>query len=83
MYDKPFITRYLDHCRTKASQVIAAETEERLVSPCGFRRRNFSRAELHVTNIRHLRHHSAQLTLRLRIDTDVDIPWVASAWRDV
>jgi hypothetical protein len=43
MYDKPFITRYLDHCRTKASQVIAAETEERLVSPCGFRVGVYSR----------------------------------------
>ena len=39
-------------------------------------RRYFTRAELHLYNIRHIQHHAAQLILRLRLDTDVDIPWV-------
>jgi hypothetical protein len=31
-------------------------------------------ALMHVYNIRHVHHHAAQLTLRLRLDTDVDVP---------
>jgi len=36
-----------------------------------------SRAELHIYNIRHIQHYAAQLSLRLRLDTEVDIPWVS------
>jgi hypothetical protein len=51
-----------------------------LAGPSGFRRRKCSRAELHVYNVRHIQHHAAQLILRLRLDTDVDVPWVGQAW---
>src|SRR5262249_32386501 len=67
LYERTPTKAYLQHCRTKAAAVIAAETEETLSAPCGFERRNFSRAELHVYNIRHLQHHAACLNLRLRI----------------
>jgi hypothetical protein len=80
LYDRPAINSYLTHCRNKAAQAIAAETAESLVAPCGFARRNFSRAELYVYNIRHIQHHAAQLGLRLRLDTNVDIPWIGSGW---
>ena len=83
VYRKPFIGEYLQHCRDKASSGIAAETEESLNRTPGFKGRPYSRAELHVTNIRHIIHHAAQLSLRLRLDADVDIPWVASGWRNV
>lgn len=76
------IEGYLGHCREKASAVIVAETAETLAAPSGFARRAFSRAELHVYNIRHIQHHAAQLSLRLRIDAGVDVPWVGSGWRD-
>lgn len=81
MYDKPSIKTYLEFCRQKAADVIAAETAESLAAKAGFPRRDFSRAELHVYNIRHLQHHAAQLSLRLRLDANVDIPWVGSRWR--
>jgi hypothetical protein len=45
-------------------------------------RRHLPRAELHVYNIRHIQHHSAQLIMRLRLDCDVDVPWISSGWRD-
>ena len=80
-YDKTSIRKYMEHCRKKASQVIAAETADSLNARAGFGRREFSRAELHVYNIRHIQHHAAQMSLRLRIDAQQDIPWVGSGWR--
>lgn len=82
LYEKPFIRLYMQHCRTKVVEIIAAETAESLAAPCGLPRRNFSRAELYIYNTRHLQHHAAQLSLRLRLDHGVDIPWVSSGWRD-
>ncbi|MCI0682160.1 MAG: DinB family protein [Gemmataceae bacterium] len=82
-YDRPTILLYLDHCRSKASTAIAAETVETLTARAGFERRNVSRAELYVYNLRHLYHHTAQLSLRLRIDHQVDIPWIGTGWREV
>lgn len=83
LYDKPSIKTYLDHCRKKAAEVVGAETVETLAGPSGFERRTFSRAELHVYNIRHIQHHAAQLSLRLRMDSNQDIPWIGSGWREV
>jgi hypothetical protein len=81
LYDKPAIKAYLMHCREKASQAIRAESDESLRAPCGFARKPFSRAELYVLNIRHLQHHVAQLSLRLRLDANESVSWVASGWR--
>ncbi len=83
LYDKPTVKEYLAHCRNKASEVIAAETAESLNAPAGFGGRPFCRAELHVYNIRHIQHHAAQLSLRLRLDVKENIPWIGSGWRDV
>lgn len=83
LYDKPSIQTSLEHGRKKAAEVIAAETVEPLTDPSGFERRTFSRAELHVLNVRHIQHHTAQLSLRLRIDSQRDIPWIESGWREV
>jgi hypothetical protein len=63
--------------------VIAAETAETLTAGCGFQRRPISRAELHVYNLRHIQHHAAQLSLRLRLDAQQEIPWIGSGWREV
>jgi hypothetical protein len=81
-YDKMSIRTYLDYCRKKAAAAIAAETAESLSAGCGFARRTFSRAELYVYTLRHIQHHAAQLSLRLRLDQKVDIPWFGSGWRD-
>lgn len=77
-YDRNGIRDYLSHCRQKMSDALAAETACTLAAPSGFPRREFSRAELHVLNIRHLQHHTAQLSLRLRLDAAVEIPWSGS-----
>lgn len=80
VYNRRSIKKYLAHCRTKASEVLPAETADSLSGPAGFARRDFSRAELHIVNIRHIQHHSAQLSMRLRINADVQIPWFGSGW---
>ena len=82
LYAKSFVLTYLQHVRGKARETIARESAEVLAGPSGFQRRKCSRAELHVYNIRHIQHHAAQLSLRLRLDADVDVPWVGHAWKD-
>lgn len=82
VYEKPFILAYVQHCREKAAQTIAAETAETLAAPAGFDWLKFNRGELHVYNIRHLQHHAAHLSLRLRLDAGIEFRWVGSGWRD-
>ena len=88
---------YLDICRKKMQETIAAETQQSLEAPARFERRNFSRGELHIYNIRHVQHHAAQMSAYLRrigaaatsdAPTEVKaladlkaLPWVASGWR--
>ena len=79
-YDKASIGKNMGHCRKKASQAIAAETADSLSAKAGFEGREFSRAELYVYNIRHIQHHAAQMSLRLRIDAQQDITWTGSGW---
>jgi hypothetical protein len=81
LYERDDVLAYLSHCLGKSREVVAGETSEVLAGPCGFPPKTFSRAELHVYNIRHIQHHAAQLSLRLRLDADRDIPWVGSGWR--
>ena len=82
LYEKPFVLSYLQNVRRKAQETIARESAEVLSGPSGFHWRKCSRAELHVYNIRHIQHHAAQLSLRLRLDANVDIPWVSHAWKE-
>ena len=82
LFEKPVLDVYLGHTRQKAKLAVAAETSDSLAARTGFPSRNCSRAELYVYNLRHVYHHAAQLVLRLRLDTDIDIPWVDSGWRD-
>lgn len=82
LYEKSFVLKYLQYVRRKAGETIARESADVLAGPSGFARRKCSRAELHVYNIRHIQHHAAQLILRLRLDTDVDIPWVGHEWKE-
>ncbi|UUO06777.1 DinB family protein [Blastopirellula sp. J2-11] len=81
-YDRSFLRSYGQHCRAKAIDVIQQESAESLTAACGFAPKTFSRAELHVYNIRHIQHHAAQLSLRLRLDFDDDISWLGTGWKE-
>ena len=83
LYEKPFVLSYLQAVRRKAQETIARESADVLAGPSGFHWRKCSRAELHVYNIRHIQHHAAQLSLRLRQDTEINIPWVSHAWKEI
>lgn len=80
-YTKESLLDYLQYCRTKAHETLAAESAEDLAAACAFLPKTFSRAELHVYNVRHIQHHAAQLIMRLRMDYQVDTPWFGSGWR--
>ena len=79
-YEKPFIEKYLQHCRAKAMAVVPAETTDSLAHRPGFDWLDFSRAEVHVYNIRHIHHHAAQLSLHLRTKTGDGVAWQSSGW---
>jgi len=81
LYDKPTTQAYLQHCLNKAQQIIPAESAEVLAAPSN-QRPQLTRAELHVYNLRHIQHHAAQLSLRLRLDAREAVPWVSSGWRE-
>jgi hypothetical protein len=77
---------YLAFCRSKAVETIAAETVESLAGPSGFARKSFTRAELHLYNLRHVQHHTGQLSAYLRrtdesLGDPSALPWIGSGWR--
>ena len=74
---------YVDLCRTKVLEMVASETAASLEGPCGFWQ-SISRGELHLYNIRHIQHHTGQMSAYLRrvdpvLDSDV-LDWVDTGW---
>lgn len=76
--DRESIKRYLAFCLQSAHDTVEAETEESLQQMSEFAWLDITRAENHIYNIRHIHHHAAQLSLRLRLSHGIDIPWVRS-----
>jgi len=70
------ILQYIDHCRRKASEMIAAETAESLAGPSGFWWYKIPRAEFLLNSVRHIQHHTAQMSLCLRRVAGIDVRWV-------
>jgi hypothetical protein len=72
-FSKQELLGYVEICRRKLSDALAQATSESLAGPTGFARRKFTRAELHLYNLRHIMHHTGQLSAFLRrvgVDTD-------------
>jgi uncharacterized damage-inducible protein DinB len=80
---------YVNTCRAKAIDIIAKETEQTLAGGSGFDWRKISRLELHIYNIRHVQHHTGQLSAYLRrVDPSIGqrrdvLKWVGWGWRPV
>ena len=77
---------YLSICRRKMLETLAAETAESLQGPSGFPHRPSTRGELHVYNLRHVQHHTGQLSAYLRrVDPSPNagdaLPWIGTGWR--
>ncbi len=70
-------------CLAKLRTVINAETAESFAGHCGFARKKFSRAELHIYNMRHVMHHTGQLSSHLRrmnVDDEHQPRWGHAGW---
>jgi hypothetical protein len=81
-FDKAELTAYLAICRTKAVETLVQMTEESFQADSGFGRLHISRGELHIYNLRHLQHHTGQLSAFLRRnDQAADPTWVGSGWK--
>jgi len=80
-YTKEELLAYLEHDRRKARTTIEALTEERAWQRCelDWLRDEVSFAEWLLNNVRHVQHHTAQLNLILRQQTDSAPRWVAKA----
>lgn len=66
---------YAQMCRRKLDDVLGRESEAALDGASGFSWLPFSRAELHLYNLRHVQHHAGQLSASLR-RAGVDTRWV-------
>ena len=87
---KEDVLAYVEFCRQKIRTSIGEETEESLRGGSGFPsifvKSKPSRGELHLYNLRHLQHHTAQLSTYLRRISDehnlaLDLPWIGSGWK--
>ena len=84
---KDQLLAYVPICREKAVETMSRETEQSLAGPSGFAWRKIPRLELHVYNIRHVQHHTGQLSAYLRrVDPTIGqrrdvLKWIGWGWR--
>jgi hypothetical protein len=76
---------YVSLCRQKIHESLALETEESLAGPSGFSWYKITRGEMHLVNIRHIQHHTGQLSAYLRrVDEQFKdrktLRWIGSGW---
>jgi uncharacterized damage-inducible protein DinB len=76
---------YLAVCREKMIESLASESIQSLEGEAGFsnKKTRFSRGELYIYNLRHVQHHTGQLSAYLRkLDVDPEaIAWIGSGRR--
>ena len=77
---------YLAICLEKLTTTIESESEACLRGPSGFSWCKFSRAEMHIYNLRHVQHHVGQLSSHLRrlvpdCQDRSELRWISSGWR--
>jgi hypothetical protein len=77
---------YVALCRQIAIESIAVETQESLAGPSGFSWYPCTRGELHLINIRHIQHHTGQLSAYLRRNVAEcrdhgTLRWIGAGWK--
>jgi hypothetical protein len=77
---------YVPLCRQKIFASLVTETEESLAGPSGFSWYKITRGEMHLVNIRHIQHHTGQLSAYLRrVDEQFKdrktLRWIGSGWQ--
>lgn len=71
-HTKEELISFIEDLEKKMTQLISST---QLHGPSGFEWYPYSRLELHINNIRHLQHHTAQLIERLKIKGITGFPW--------
>ncbi len=79
VYTKEELLEYLAHCRAKCRKAINSLTDEKANQDAISLRPGLTFAELHLYNMRHVQHHTAQLNLILRQKIDSAPRWVSKA----
>ncbi|HEX5706213.1 MAG TPA: DinB family protein [Pyrinomonadaceae bacterium] len=83
VYTKQEMLDYLARGREKCRAVLNDLTDERAGEHCAFPWGELSFGELLLDNMRHVQHHTAQLNLILRQQTDSAPRWVAMTKREL
>lgn len=76
-YTRASILEFLTFCRGHARRQIAALD---LAAESGFSWLSFGPVERLAYNLRHLQHHTGQLSERIRQATGTGVPWVGPDW---
>ena len=76
VYTKDELLKYLEYGRQKSKKNVDAMTDDNAHQPCKFKK-DLTVAELYLYTMRHVQHHSAQLNLLLRQQTDFAPSWVS------
>ena len=78
-YNKTEVLTYLEHCRQKAKNLFNGLSAEQFESRWINDYKNYSLLEILLYNLRHIQHHSAQLNLLLRQQTNNAPTWVSQS----
>ena len=76
--DRQMVAAYVKGIIEKLHRVMEAETAETLAGECGFFWYPINRLSMHLNNIRHVMHHTGQLSAVLR-RAGVNIDWLQKA----
>lgn len=76
VYTRDEMLTYLEHCRTKCRAVLSGLTDDSAQQLNRHGHKELSVVELHLYNLRHVQHHTAQLNLLLRQQVDNAPRWV-------
>ncbi len=79
VFTKAELLGYLEHGREKARRLVDALTDETAREVRRFNRRDWTVLEWLLVTLRHVQHHTAQLNLVLRQQTDAAPAWVGQA----
>jgi len=78
-FTKTELLEYARYCGDKAKRAFSEETAATLAGDCGFERRTMNRAELHIYNLRHVEHHTGQLSAVVR-RAGGEPKWISRGW---
>ena len=75
-YTKAETLAYVDFCRAEvAAQIPGLDLD----APSGFYWLPFNKLELQIYNIRHVQQHAGELSGRLLVEANVEIPWTGKS----